>query len=398
MDADLLSILKKEMESIKEQGLFKEERIISSPQGREITVQGRKLLNFCANNYLGLGNNQELIAAGKQTLDQWGFGLSSVRFICGTQEIHKALEQKIAQFMGTEDAMLYSSCFDANGGLFQTFLGEEDAIITDALNHASIIDGTRLSKAERFIFKHMDMLDLEEKLKAAQGKRLRLIATDGVFSMDGDIAPLGEICDLAKTYNALVMVDDAHATGFVGATGRGTHEYRNVMGKVDFITSTLGKALGGASGGFLAAKKEIIDFFRQRSRTYLFSNSLAPVITGVSIATIGYIQEHPELREKLWENTKLFRKRMQENGFKIPEAEHPIVPIMIGDAKIAKDMAKQLFELGLYVIAFSYPVVPQGTARIRVQISAGHTKEDIEKAVELFTLTAKNLGVLTNSK
>ncbi len=386
---DFLSFIQQELASIREQGLSKEERIIDSIQGREITVAGRRLLNFCANNYLGLAGSPDLITVAKAALDRWGFGLSSVRFICGTQTIHKDLERKTAEFIGFEDAILYSSCLDANAGFFATFLTEEDAIISDSLNHASIIDGTRLCKAERQIFNHMDMADLEEKLKATQGKRLRLIATDGVFSMDGDIAPLDAICDLAEAYHALVMVDDAHATGFVGATGRGTHELRNVMGRVDFITSTFGKALGGATGGFLVAKKEVVEFFRNRSRTYLFSNSLAPVVTATNLFVLDYIQQHPELRERLWENTRYFRSRMTDEGFTIPQSEHPIVPIMLGDAKLAQAMAKDLFEKGIYVVGFSHPVVPQGKARIRVQISAAHTTEDIDKAVELFTLSAK---------
>lgn len=382
-------IIESELDSIKNEGLFKEERIISSSQSREIEVKGKRLINFCANNYLGLANKEELIDAAKKGLEKWGYGLSSVRFICGTQEIHKELEHKIASFMGFEDAILYSSCFDANLGLFQTVLKEEDAIITDELNHASIIDGIRLCKAERFIFKHMDMKDLEEKLKETKDRRLRMIATDGVFSMDGDIAPLDSICDLAAKYNALVMVDDAHATGFTGPTGKGTHEHNKVNDRVDFITSTFGKALGGASGGFTVAKKEVIEYFRQRSRNYLFSNSLAPVISAVTSFVIDYIQAHPELRETLWENTRYFREKIQATGFEVPESEHPIVPIILGDAKLSKDIAKGMLNDGIYVISFSYPVVPKDQARIRVQISAGHTKKDLDRAVASFTKLAK---------
>lgn len=394
MLGQLKKIIENELDSIKNGGLYKTERVIGSSQGRKILANGKKVLNFCANNYLGLAGKQELIEAGKRALNKWGFGLSSVRFICGTQEIHKELEKKITEFLGFEDALLYSSCFDANLGLFQTVLNEEDAIISDELNHASIIDGIRLCKAERYVFKHMDMADLELRLKETQNKRLRMIATDGVFSMDGDIASLDKICDLAKKYNALVMVDDAHATGFMGDNGRGTHEHNDVDDRVDFITSTFGKALGGASGGFTVAKKEVIEYFRQRSRNYLFSNSLAPVITAVSIFVIDYIKEHPEIREKLWENTNYFRKIVQEAGFKVPKSVHPIVPIMLGDAKIAQNMARELFKKGIYVIGFSYPVVPMGKARIRVQISAGHTKEDLDFAVENFKTVARKMGAL----
>lgn len=394
MYGQLKELIQKELESIKSEGLYKTERVISSSQSREIVSEGKKVLNFCANNYLGLANREELIEAGKKALDKWGFGLSSVRFICGTQDIHKELEKKVADFLGFEDAILYSSCFDANLGLFQTVLTDEDAIISDELNHASIIDGIRLCKAERFVFKHMDMNDLELRLKETQNKRLRMIATDGVFSMDGDVAPLDGICDLAEKYDALVMVDDAHATGFMGENGRGTHEHNKVLDRVDFITSTFGKSLGGASGGFTVSKKEVIEFFRQRSRNYLFSNSLAPVIAAVSIFVIDYIQEHPEIREKLWENTNYFRKIAQEAGFKVPESVHPIVPIMLGDAKLAKGMAAELFKKGIYVIGFSYPVVPKGEARIRVQISAGHTKEDLDFAVKNFKEIAEKMGAL----
>ncbi|RLE00624.1 MAG: glycine C-acetyltransferase, partial [Candidatus Aminicenantes bacterium] len=366
-----------ELQSIKEAGLFKEERIIMTPQGVEIEVKGgRKVLNFCANNYLGLSSHPKVIEAAHKTLDEWGYGLSSVRFICGTQEIHKILERKIAEFLQMDDALLFAACFDANGGTFEPLLGKDDAILTDELNHASIIDGIRLCKAQRFIYKHGDMNDLEEKLKQAQGARFRLIATDGVFSMDGDIAKLDEICDLAEKYDALVMVDDSHATGFIGKTGRGTHEYRGVMGRVDLITSTLGKALGGASGGFIAGHQELIDMYRQRSRPYLFSNTLAPAVVGASIAVLDLLSETTALRDKLEKNTQYFRQKMTEAGFEIKPGIHPIVPIMLGkfpnDAKLAQDMARDLLEEGIYVIGFSYPVVPKGQSRIRVQISAAH--------------------------
>lgn len=390
----LKPIIEKELASIKEQGLYKNERIISSSQSREISVGGKELLNFCANNYLGLANKEGLISAAKAALKKWGYGLSSVRFICGTQEIHKELEKKVADFMGFEDALLYSSCFDANLGLFQTVLSEEDAIISDELNHASIIDGIRLCKAERFVFKHMDLDNLERRLKETKNKRLRMIATDGVFSMDGDVAEIDKICDLAENYNALVMMDDAHGTGFMGEKGKGTHEFREANDRVDFITSTFGKALGGASGGFTVARKEVIEFFRQRSRNYLFSNSLAPVIAAVSSFVIDYLQTHPELKETLWDNTHYFRKEMENRGFTVPQSEHPIVPIMLGEAKLAKEMAKELLDEGIYVIGFSYPVVPEGQARIRVQISAGHTKEDLNRAVESFYKLAKEKKAL----
>ncbi|PIY96749.1 MAG: glycine C-acetyltransferase [Candidatus Kerfeldbacteria bacterium CG_4_10_14_0_8_um_filter_42_10] len=394
MYGSLKTIIEKELEAIKEKGLYKEERVISSYQSREITVRGKKLLNFCANNYLGLASNEKLVAAAKNALGQWGFGLSSVRFICGTQEIHKELEKKVAQFIGFEDALLYSSCFDANLGFFQTVLNEQDAVISDELNHASIIDGIRLCKAERFVYKHMDLDDLEHRLKDTKGKRLRLIATDGVFSMEGDVAPMDKICDLADKYDAQVMMDDAHGTGFMGENGRGTHEFRGVNDRIDFITSTFGKALGGASGGFTVAKKEVIEFFRQRSRNYVFSNSLAPIVTAVSAFVIDYLQEHPELRNTLWKNTRYFREKMENSGFIVPKSEHPIVPIMLGDAKLAQVMARELFEEGIYVMGFGYPVVPLGKARIRVQISAGHTKEDLDRAVESFTNVAKKKKAL----
>lgn len=393
---DLKPILEKELQAIRDAGIWKEERVIDSPQGREISVGGKKLLNFCANNYLGLSGTKELALASDTAVARWGFGLASVRFICGTQTLHKELEAETAKFLGTEDAVLYTSCFMANVGLFQTFFTDEDAIITDELNHASIIDAIRLSKAERHIFKHMDMADLEEKLKATSGKRLRVIATDGVFSMDGHVAPLKEICDLADKYRALVMVDDAHATGVMGKTGRGTPEHAGVMDRVDFLTGTYGKALGGAGGAFNATRKEVADFLRQRSRTYLFSNALDSGIAGVSLFVLKHIALHPEIRERLWENTAFFREEMKKAGFTVSDAEHPITPIMLPEDRLAADMAKMLFEEGIYVVGFSYPVVPKGKARIRVQISAAHTKEDILKAVSAFTKAGKAFGALTS--
>jgi len=381
----LKPILESELAAMRENGTYKEERVLESPQGREITVKGKKLLNFCANNYLGFSGTELMEKASEEAVKQWGYGLASVRFICGTQRIHKDLEKAVAEFVGTEDSVLYSSCFMANVGLFQTFFDEEDAIISDELNHASIIDSVRLSKAERHVFKHMDMADLEEKLKATQDKRLRVVATDGVFSMDGDIAPLKEICDLADKYNALVMVDDAHAVGVMGERGGGTPQYCGVASRVDFVTGTFGKALGGAGGAFTATHKEAAEYLRNRSRTYLFSNSLDTAFTGASLFLIGHLKSHPEYRERLWENTKLFRELMKKNGFTVPNAQHPITPIMLGDEKKAVDMARALFDEGIYVIGFAYPVVPKGKARIRVQISAAHTKEDIEMAVEKFT-------------
>lgn len=393
MNKGFAKIIDSELNSIREKGLFKEERVLSSRQGREIKVGGKKYLNFCANNYLGLAGRQELVNAGKKALEKWGFGLSSVRFICGTQEIHKDLEKKIAKFMGYEDAILYSSCFDANTGLFQAILTDQDDVISDELNHASIIDGIRLTKAERFIYKNSDMKDLEEKLKQTQQKRLRLIVTDGVFSMEGGIAKIKGIVNLAEKYDALVVMDDSHATGFLGKTGKGTHELAGVGNKIDFITSTFGKALGGASGGFIVSSKENIEFLRQRSRNYIFSNSLAPVITAVNSFALDFIKKHPELRKNLWQNLRYFREKMQKAGFTVSKQEHPIVPIMLGDAKVAKEMAKELFKEGIYVIAFSYPVVPDDKARIRVQISAGHTKKDIDKAVKAFTEIARKMKI-----
>lgn len=394
MHADFNKHLDAELDSIREGGVFKNERVLESPQGRLITVRGKEVLNFCANNYLGLSGTKLLEDASEAVLKRWGYGLASVRFICGTQTIHKELESGIAAFVGTEDAVLYSSCFMANVGLFQTFFGEEDAIISDELNHASIIDATRLSKAEKHIYRHLDTADLEEKLKATQGKRFRVIATDGVFSMDGHIAPLAKIVALAEQYDALVFVDDAHATGVMGEEGRGTAEAEGVLGKVDFITGTFGKALGGAGGAFTATSKQAAEYLRQKSRTYLFSNSLDTVITGTSLFILEHIQKHPELRERLWSNTALFRSLMKEAGFKVSDAPHPITPIMLGEEKRAAGMAAALFEEGIYVIGFSHPVVPKGTARIRVQVSAAHTEDDIRFAAEKFTEVGTKFGAV----
>jgi glycine C-acetyltransferase len=391
--------LTKEIQSIHDAGLYKAERIIMTPQGAEIEVKGGKeVLNFCANNYLGLSSHPKVIEAAHKTLDEWGYGMSSVRFICGTQDIHKILEQKISAFLQTDDTILYAACFDANGGVFEPLIGAEDAIITDQLNHASIIDGIRLCKAQRFIYKHGDMADLEERLKETQGLRYRLVATDGVFSMDGDIAKLDEICELADKYDAMVMIDDAHSTGFMGKTGRGTPEYRGVMGRIDIITGTLGKALGGASGGFISGRKELIELYRQRSRPYLFSNTLAPAVVGASIAVFDLLSETTELRDKLEANTKYFREKMTEAGFEITPGVHPIVPIMLGkfenDAKLSQDMARDLLEEGIYVIGFYYPVVPRGQARIRVQLSAAHERHHLDKAIEAFTKVGKKYNVI----
>lgn len=387
--------LQEEIQEIKDAGLYKEERVITTPQAAEIqTTKGMEVLNFCANNYLGLSSHPALIEAAKATIDTHGFGLSSVRFICGTQDIHKELEQKIADFLGMEDAILYAAAFDANGGLFEPLLTKEDAIISDSLNHASIIDGIRLCKAQRYRYATNDMSDLEAKLKEAQGARRRMIATDGVFSMDGTIAQIDKICDLAEKYDAMVMVDECHSTGFVGKTGRGTHEYCDAMGRVDIITGTFGKALGGASGGFTAAKKEIVDILRQRSRPYLFSNTLAPSIVGASIKALDLLTSSTELRDKLEENTKYFRSAMTAAGFDIIEGVHAIVPIMLYDAKLSQEFARKLLDEGIYVIGFFYPVVPKEKARIRVQISAGHEREHLERAVTAFTKVGKDLGVI----
>ena len=395
MYSKLKDDLRAELDQIQEDGLYKEERIITTPQGAVIkTTQGKEVINFCANNYLGLSSHPKVIEAAKKTVDEYGYGMSSVRFICGTQTIHKELEAKIAEFLGTDDAILYAAAFDANGGVFEPLLGPEDAIISDRLNHASIIDGVRLCKAQRYVYKHNDMNDLEERLKESSDARTRVIATDGVFSMDGTIAQLDKICDLADKYDALVMSDECHSTGFVGKTGRGVHEYRNVMGRVDIITGTLGKALGGASGGFTAAHQEIVDMLRQRSRPYLFSNTLAPAITGASIEVLNLLSETTELRDKLEENTLYFRKSMTDAGFDIKPGEHPIVPVMLYDAKVSQEFAAKLLEKGIYVIGFYYPVVPKGEARIRVQVSAVHEKEHLDKAIEAFTEVGKKLGVL----
>jgi glycine C-acetyltransferase len=387
--------LEKQLAEIQEAGLFKRERIITTPQGAEIkTTEGKAVLNFCANNYLGLSSHPRVIEAAKRTIDSHGYGMSSVRFICGTQDIHKELERKLAEFLGTEDTILYAAAFDANGGVFEPLFGEESGIISDALNHASIIDGVRLSKAKRFRYNHNDMADLEAKLQESQDLRHRIIVTDGSFSMDGTIAQLDKICDLADKYRALVMVDESHSSGFIGKTGRGTHEYRNVMGRIDIITGTLGKALGGAMGGFTSGRKEIVELLRQRSRPYLFSNSLAPAIVGASIAVLDMLSETTELRDQLERNTKYFRENMTAAGFQITTGEHPIVPIMLYEAKLSQDFAARLLEKGIYVIGFYYPVVPQGKARIRVQLSASHTKDHLDKAIQAFTEVGKELGVL----
>ena len=395
MYGKMKDFLQKELSDIREQGLYKEERIIVTRQGADIKVKGGKeVINFCANNYLGLAAHPRVMEAAKKGLERYGYGMSSVRFICGTQDIHKELEQQIASFLGVDDAILYSSCFDANGGLFETLMKEEDAIITDALNHASIIDGIRLSKAKRYIAVHNDLNDYEAKLKESQSARFRIICTDGAFSMDGDIAKLDQVCDLAEKYDALVMIDDSHCTGFIGKTGRGTHEYRNVMNRIDVITSTLGKAMGGASGGFTAGKAEIIELLRNRSRPYLFSNTLAPPIVFTAIEAFKMLKETTALRDKLEWNTKYFRKNMTEAGFNILPGEHPIVPIMLGDAKLAVDYARDMLDEGIYVIGFSYPVVPKGQARIRVQLSAVHEKEHIDKAIAAFTKIGKKCKVI----
>jgi len=385
MVAEFENQLSHTLEEIKSQGLFKTERVITSPQNARISITGgKRVLNMCANNYLGLADHPALIAAAKEALETHGFGMASVRFICGTQDIHKELEAALTKFLRTEETLLYPSCFDANGGLFETLLSEKDAVISDELNHASIIDGIRLCKAQRFRYKHNDMADLEAQLRAAQDARFRLIATDGCFSMDGTIANLAAICDLAEKYNALTMIDDAHATGFLGETGRGTHEYRGVMGKIDIITGTLGKALGGASGGFTSGRKEIVDLLRQRSRPYLFSNSIAPPVVAASLKALELLSASTELRDKLEENTKYFRAALTERGLTIKTGVHPIVPIMIGDAAKSQKFAARMLEKGVYVIGFFYPVVPHGTARVRTQVSAAHSREDLEFAVNAF--------------
>jgi glycine C-acetyltransferase len=391
---------RKEMVELQYADLFKEERVMHSPQGADISVEYpmnsevSQVVNFCANNYLGLSSHPAVIAAAKRALEERGFGLSSVRFICGTQDQHKELERKISEFLGMEDAILYSSCFDANGGVFEALLNEEDALISDELNHASIIDGIRLCKAERLRYKHSDMKDLEHHLKETQNKRFRMIVTDGVFSMDGNVAKLDVICNLAEEYDAILVVDDSHATGFVGKTGRGTHEHHDVMGRVDIITTTFGKALGGAAGGCVVGQKLFIDILRQRSRPYLFSNTLSPVVVGATIKAIELLSDSTSLRDKLDENARYFRRRIREAGFEIKDGFHPIVPIMIGDAGLVQAMARELYAEGIYVVGFFYPVVPRGTARIRVQISAAHEKHHIDAAVDAFTKVGKKLGVL----
>ncbi|HEY5326038.1 MAG TPA: glycine C-acetyltransferase [Mucilaginibacter sp.] len=391
----LKPVLQKELAGIESAGLYKRERIITSPQGADIEVQGGKhVINFCANNYLGLSAHPKVIAAAKEAMDTHGYGLSSVRFICGTQDIHKELEKKIAEFLGMEDAILYAAAFDANGGVFEPLFNEQDAIISDELNHASIIDGVRLCKARRERYKHDDMADLEERLKATIDCRHRIIVTDGAFSMDGTIAQLDKICALADQYSALVMIDESHCSGFMGKTGRGTHEHHGVMGKIDIITGTLGKALGGASGGFTSGRKEIIDMLRQRSRPYLFSNTLAPSITGASITVLNMLSETTGLRDKLESNTQYFRKKMTEAGFDIKPGIHPIVPVMLYDAKLAQEFAAKMLDEGIYVIGFYYPVVPQGKARIRVQISAAHNMEHLDKAIAAFAKVGKQLGII----
>jgi glycine C-acetyltransferase len=394
MNDKFVERIRQEVEEIKTSGLYKTERIIASPQGAEITVNGRQVLNFCANNYLGLSSHPKTLEAAHHYLDTRGYGMSSVRFICGTQDIHKELEQKLATFLGTEDTILYVAAFDANGGVFEPLFNEQDAIISDALNHASIIDGVRLCKAQRYRYEHNNMEDLEAKLKESAHLRSRIIVTDGVFSMDGTIAQLDVICDLADKYDAIVMVDESHASGFMGKTGRGTHEYRGVMGRIDIITGTLGKALGGASGGFTSGRKEIIEILRQRSRPYLFSNTLAPSITGASIAVLDMLSETTTLRDKLENNTIYFRTKMTDAGFDIKKGEHPIVPIMLYDSVLAAKFADALLQEGIYVIGFFFPVVPKGQARIRVQISAAHEQEHLDKAIGAFTRIGKELGVI----
>lgn len=395
MTIAFLSHLTAQLDELKSAGLYKEERIITSPQQSHITVGGKKVLNFCANNYLGLADNPDIIAAAKKSYDNFGFGLASVRFICGTQSIHKALEKKISDFLGTEETILYSSCFDANGGLFETLLGPEDAIISDALNHASIIDGIRLCKAKRLRYNNNDMQDLETQLQEAQSARFRLIATDGVFSMDGTIANLKAIRDLADRYNALVMVDDCHAVGFMGEQGKGTAEYCGLHGEIDIITGTLGKALGGASGGYTSGKKPIIDWLRQRSRPYLFSNTLAPSIAAASIEVFDLLESSDSLRRKLHDNTRYFRSQMTALGFDLVPGNHPIIPIMLGDAKLAQTFADKMLEHQIYVIGFSFPVVPQGKARIRTQMSAAHSKEDLDRAITAFASVGKEMKIIS---
>ncbi len=393
MDTRFIEHIGGQLAGVKEQGLFKNERVIQTPQGTHVMVGGKRVLILCANNYLGLAQSPEIIRAAHEGLDEWGYGLASVRFICGTQGIHKQLEAKLSGFLGMDDTILYTSCFDANGGLFETLLGEQDAVISDELNHASIIDGVRLCKAQRHRYKNNDMVDLEEKLKGSAGARFRMIATDGVFSMDGYIANLPVICDLADKYKALVMVDDSHAVGFMGKHGRGTHEHHGVMGRVDIITGTLGKALGGASGGYTSGRKEIIEYLRQRSRPYLFSNTVAPAIAAGSIKAIELLEGSTELRDRVHANARYFREGMEKVGFTLLKGEHPIVPIMLGDAALASKVAAAMLEKGVYVVGFSFPVVPVGKARIRTQMSAAHTREDLAFAVEQFAAVKREMGV-----
>jgi len=394
MNDSVIERLRGELAALREQGLYKGERVLASPQGGVVRSGGRDVINLCANNYLGLANHPAVRAAAQRAIDEDGYGMASVRFICGTQQIHKTLEQRLARFLGTEDVILYSSCFDANGGLFETLLDERDAVISDALNHASIIDGIRLCKAQRFRYANSDMTELEQCLQQSRSARTRLIATDGVFSMDGFIAKLREICDLAAKYDALVMVDDSHATGFMGATGRGTPEHCGVADRVDIITSTLGKALGGGSGGYIAARREVIEWLRQRSRPYLFSNSIPPAVAGASLAVLDLLEQSPALRARLFENTRYFRAGLERAGFTLKPGEHPIIPVMLGDAALAGRVADALLEHGVYVIGFSYPVVPKGQARIRTQMSAALTREQLDQALEAFTVVGRGLGVI----
>ena len=395
MSQKIYSDVRIELEKLKDEGLYKNERIITTPQNAVISTTLRKnILNFCANNYLGLANHPEVLKAARHAIDNYGYGMSSVRFICGTQTVHKALESKVSEFLGTEDTILYAACFDANGGIFEPFMSKDSAIITDALNHASIIDGIRLTKAKRYIYKHSDMQDLEEKLKESSTDKYRMIVTDGVFSMDGDIAKLDEICSLAKKYDAIIMVDDSHATGVVGPTGRGTPEIYNLQGKIDLITTTFGKALGGASGGCISGRKELIDYLRQRSRPYLFSNTLAPVVAGTSIKVIDMLQNDPSILKKLNDNTLYFRSKMEQAGFELKGSSHPITPVMLYKDKLAHQMADMLLDEGIYVIGFTYPVVPRGEARIRVQVSAAHTRENLDEAVDAFIRVGKTLSVI----
>jgi glycine C-acetyltransferase len=392
--ANAQDVFRRTLDEIRAAGTWKEERLIQSPQGAEIRVGGRTVLNFCANNYLGLSDHPDLLAAARAALDDRGYGLSSVRFICGTQDRHRELEGRLAAFFGFEDAILFSSCFDANGGVFEALLGEEDAIVSDALNHASIIDGIRLSKARRLRYAHADLAELEARLAEAASARLKLVVTDGVFSMDGDLARLDEVCAIAERHGAMVMVDDSHASGFVGRTGRGTPEHFGVQGRVDLVTSTLGKALGGAAGGFVAARREVVDLLRQRARPYLFSNTLAPPIVGASLAALGLLEGSTALRDRLFANARRFRDGMAAAGFRLKAGEHPIVPVMLGDARLASDLAGDLLAEGIYVVGFSYPVVPSGEARIRVQLSAAHTPEMVDRAVAAFTAVGRRRGVV----